>query len=199
MLRHYRISLIICLHLYFLFSCVVYLPLDLEKQWGTHIYKNIILYFYSSILMIVYCWRATGESLLTRKRCWELEQPAWTDFSQNSRPYTVLKFSCDSNGHASSPTQCLSFIGHGLHPCNAFSPLVTAYTHAFFYASHITPTNCLFSSCHCWFYLQPDVSVNICQIHHQPRQYMTEISYEVFVCARSNTNNINFQTGLFYF
>ena len=43
-------------------------------------------------------------------------------------------------------TQCLFFIGHGLHPRNACFSLVTAYTHAIlvFHWSRFTPTQYLF-------------------------------------------------------
>ena len=34
------------------------------------------------------------------------------------------------DGHTSSLLQCLFFIGHSLHSCNACSPSVTVYTHA---------------------------------------------------------------------
>ena len=53
------------------------------------------------------------------------------NFSQNSRPYIVLKFSCDPHSHSSSPTQCLFFIGHRLQSRSVYSPLVMASTHAF--------------------------------------------------------------------
>ena len=43
-----------------------------------------------------------------------------------------LKLPHDPHGHASSSTQCLFSIGHGLRPRIACSPLVLAYTHAFF-------------------------------------------------------------------
>ena len=49
----------------------------------------------------------------------------------NCRLYRVLKLPLDPHGHDSSPRQYLVFVGHGLHPCNAFPSLVTAYTHAF--------------------------------------------------------------------
>ena len=103
------------------------------------------------MVMLVGSWRAIrGES----------EQPMGTDFSQNSRPFFILKtpmwatrnscFSLVTNekqtmwGYlhpqiacfslvTASPMQCLFFMGHGLHPCIVCSPLVTAYTHGLFF------------------------------------------------------------------
>ena len=89
-------------------------------------------------------WATVGESLHIQRSCWESE----TDFSLNSRLYIILKLPYKPYVHTASPTQCLFFIGHSLHPCNTCSPLVTAYTHAFFYASDIMPTYCLFFSSH---------------------------------------------------
>ena len=105
------------------------LLLDLDKQPGTHIYKNITIYFYSSTVTLVRSERAVRESSHTQRSYRESGQSAGTDFSQNSRPYIVLELPRDSHGHASSPTQCLFHIGHGLNPCNTCFPLVSAYTH----------------------------------------------------------------------
>ena len=52
--------------------------------------------------------------------------------SLNFRPYVDLPFSRDQHDNACSPTQSFFFIGHGFHPSNICSPLVTAYTHVFF-------------------------------------------------------------------
>ena len=60
----------------------------------------------------------------THRSCWESVQPAGTDFSQNFRPYIFLKLPCNPHSHTSSPMQCLFFIDHGVHPHNAYSPLV---------------------------------------------------------------------------
>ena len=57
-----------------------------------------------------------------------------TDLGQNSRPYIVLKPQRNPHenlilhGSRLTPTHWLFFIGHGLHPFNARSPWVTAYT-----------------------------------------------------------------------
>ena len=51
-------------------SCI--LLLDLDK--GTCTCKNIILYFYSSTVMLVWSTRAVEESLHTKRCSWELEQ-----------------------------------------------------------------------------------------------------------------------------
>ena len=52
--------------------------------------------------------RAIGESLHTWRNCWESVLPAGTDFSQNSRPYIVLKFTHNPHTlfvlHLSQPT-----------------------------------------------------------------------------------------------
>ena len=78
-------------------------------------------------------------------------------------------------GNVSSPTQCLFSIGHGLHPCIACSPLVTAYTHAFFLCRWYHAHKFLFFWLSlCRFYLRPDVSVDyICRVHRRSRQYIT--------------------------
>ena len=75
--------------------------------------------------MLVWSRRADGESSYTQRSCLKSEQPAGTDFSRNSRIERVLKLSREPPGHASSPTQCFFFIGHGLHPCIACFPVVT--------------------------------------------------------------------------
>ena len=60
------------------------------------------------------------------------------NFCQNSGPHIVLKLPRDPNGHVSSPTQYLFSGGHCLHPRIACSPLVTAYSHAFFFIHKVT-------------------------------------------------------------
>ena len=62
------------------------------------------------------------------------------NLSQSSRPYIALKLPCHPHGHTSSPTQCLFFICHGLHPCNAYFPLIMAYKHAFFFMPWVSCT-----------------------------------------------------------
>ena len=64
--------------------------------------------------MVLLLWsrRAVGESSHTQRSCWELEQPAEIDFSQNSRSYIYLKLPRD---HTSSSTQCLFSISHGVY------------------------------------------------------------------------------------
>ena len=90
----------------------------------TRIYKDIILYFNS--VTIVWSRRAIGESLHTRRKWWESELPAGTDFSQNSRPYILLILLRDPYGHAYSPTQCLLSISHCLYTRIVCLPVVTA-------------------------------------------------------------------------
>ena len=84
-------------------------------------------------------WR---ESLCKWRSCWELELPTRTDLCQNSRPYIVLKLPHDSHAILVFHWSWL-FIGHGLHPCNACSPLVVAFHWPWF-----TPMQCLFSIDH---------------------------------------------------
>ena len=113
------------------------LPWDLGKQRGTRIYKNIILYFYSSMVRLV--WRSGREFAHTKvlsgigtfSMLYSLKTPTrltWPRF------FTHAMF--------------FFFIGYDLHPRNACSPLVMAYNHSSFYASGITPTHCLFSGSH---------------------------------------------------
>ena len=59
--------------------------------------------------------------------------------------------------------QCLFSIGNGLHPRIASFSLATAYTHALL----------VFRLSLCWFYLQPDVSVNnILRVHRRSTYYI---------------------------
>ena len=60
-------------------DCCILL-LDLDKR-GIRIYKNIILYFYSPMVTLVWSQRAIGESLHTQRSCQESEQPVKTDFN----------------------------------------------------------------------------------------------------------------------
>ena len=115
------------------------LQFDLDKQRGTLSYKNTIWYFYFSTVKLVWTRKAIGESLLTQSSC--LDQPAGTDFSQNSRPYVVLKLSRDPHWprlfthpmlvfHCSwfTTTQCLFSTGHGKHPRITCFPVITLLT-----------------------------------------------------------------------
>ena len=105
-------------------------PLDLDKQRRTRIYKDIILYFYSLTVTLVWSRSAIRESSRTRRSCRETEQPAGTDLSQNSRPYIVLKLPRDSHTIVAfpysrpAPTQYLSSIGHSLHLRIACLPVI---------------------------------------------------------------------------
>ena len=120
--------------------------------------------------MLVSSKKAVRKSLHTKEQL-GVGTASRTDFSQNSRPYIVFKLR-DLHGHASSPRQCLLFIGHGWHPCIACSPLVMAYTHTFFYALCITPTHFCFSASHFVDFIY------ICCIHHRLMQYIThELSF----------------------
>ena len=94
------------------------LLLALEKQWGTRIYKNIILYFSSSTVMPVWSRRATGEREFAHI---QNTSGVVTDFRQYCKPYIVLKPLRDPHTiivfHWSwfTPTQCLVSIVHSLH------------------------------------------------------------------------------------
>ena len=121
-----------CIYIY----CSIRL-LGLDKQWGTYIYKNIILYFYLSRWWCLCEAGEQSESSCTERSHRKSELPTGTDFSQNSRPYIVLKL--QRNPHTMhvfhwswlTPTHCLLFISHSFHPHNACFSLVTAYTHTF--------------------------------------------------------------------
>ena len=100
------------------FMCVLSIKVHIWKKSGNlfndlHTYKNIILYFYSSTVTLMWNRRVIRESLHAQISCWELEQPAETNFSQNSKPYVILKLPHDL------PTMPVFYICHGLHqtPC----------------------------------------------------------------------------------
>ena len=63
------------------FCCI--LPLNLDKQRTTLIYKNIILYFYSSMVIFVWNRRAVRESLRTQRSCQECEHSTGTELQSN--------------------------------------------------------------------------------------------------------------------
>ena len=146
-------------------------------SWQTteeHIYIKI------SYIFILWQWCLCGaeeqsESVhIQRRSCQESDQPAGTDFSQNSRPYIVLKLPRDPCGHTSSPTQCSFFIGHVLHPRNDCSPLVTTYTHTFFMlwiscpriACFLVVTLLILSTTRCICQLHPPSPSPIKAIYH---------------------------------
>ena len=95
------------------------LPLGLDRQRGTRIYKNTFLIFYSSTVTLLRSGGVIGER----------------DFSKNSRPLIVLKLRRDQytmlvfHWSRLTPMQCLFSIGHGIHPRNACFSLDTAYTY----------------------------------------------------------------------
>ena len=62
------------------FCCIQ--PLDHDKQRGTRIYKNIIIYLFFN-----------GDA------CVELQNSRREFAQHNSRPYIVLKLPCDPHGH----------------------------------------------------------------------------------------------------
>ena len=101
-----------------------------------YIYIYKILYFYSSMVTLAWSRRAVRESLHTQRSCWEK-----LNFSQNSRPYIILKLPCDPHGHASSHMQCLLSINHGLNPQIFFCQGYYAHALLVFHWSRLTPTH----------------------------------------------------------
>ena len=102
--------------------------------------------------------------------CFNLKFSTFYSHINLTWPHTILA----SYWSRPIPTQRLPFIGHTLHPCNACSSLVTPHTHATF-AFHwprLTPTQGLFLESFCWFYLRPDVTVNICSVHRRWKWYV---------------------------
>ena len=124
-----------------LFNSIYYcsiIPLSLAKQRGRRLYKRYNLIFLFVDGDVCDWWESNRwESSCTRRSCLESELLAGTDLSQNSRFYVILKLPRDPYAmfifHLSrlKPTHCLLFIGHGLHPRNTHSPLVTTYTLTF--------------------------------------------------------------------
>ena len=96
--------------------CIIQ-SLGLGKERWTLMFKNIILYFYSSMVMLVWSRRAVGESSHTKRSCGESEQQAGTDFTPNSKPYIASKLLRDQHCLAFSLMNYLFSIGHGLRPC----------------------------------------------------------------------------------
>ena len=146
-----------------------------EEQTHTHIYIYIYTYIYKCDLIFLFfnsdayeekerSWR---EFACTKGTVGSLNSQRELNFSQNSRPYIVLKLPCNPHSHVNSnhampflhwswftPMHYLISIGHDLHP------------HIFLCLGYHTHTFLLFRSSLCWFYLWPDISVNyICQIH----------------------------------
>ena len=145
-------------------------------------HKNIILCFYLSTVTLVWSRRINRE----REREWEFahmeEPPGIGTASENwlqqkfSRLYSLKTPTRPTHNACFSlamvythvilafhwprltSTLGLFFIGCGLHPRNACSLLVTAYTHASFVSGNRFVD----------FYLQPDVSVN--NIHRVDRR-----------------------------
>ena len=67
------------------------------------------------MMMLVWSRRAVGEIMHTQRSCWKSEEPAGTDFSQNYRPYILLKLPYNSLDQASSSTQCLFSLAMGYY------------------------------------------------------------------------------------
>ena len=109
-------------------------PLDLEKQRGTRINKNIILYFNFSTVTLMWSWRAVVESLHIQRRLSGVGTAKGINFSQNSRSYIVLELPHDPHDHSLHyacfslylvyTNECLFSIGHCLHPCIAWFPAI---------------------------------------------------------------------------
>ena len=94
-----------------------------------HVYKYNLTFLFAEGDAYVKQVSSQRESSHTRRNHWKSELPAGTDFNQNSRPYIVLKLPRDQHTilvfHRSrlTPTQCLFFIGYGLHPRDVFFSL----------------------------------------------------------------------------
>ena len=100
--------------------------LDIDKKTrNTYIQKcNLISLFFEVIL--VWNRRAVGENSYTQSSCRESEQPAGTDFSQNSRPYIILKLSRDPLGHLRFFTHALLVLHWSrLTPTHFFMPRIS--------------------------------------------------------------------------
>ena len=114
-----------------------------EEHTYIYIYKYNHIFLFFDADTCVEQESSERESSITQ-RC---QNSQWKlNFSQNSRPYIVLKHPCDPHDYASSPIQCLFIICYGLQQCNTFSPLVMTYT--FFNASGIMSTYFCFFGCH---------------------------------------------------
>ena len=139
------------------------LLLGLDKQQGTCTYKNIILYSYSSMVKLVWSSRAIRE----RER--------ESSHTQRSNPHAMLVF----HWPWFTPTQCLLFIGHSLHPCNACFSLAMIFTHAILvlHWSQLTPTHSLFL-----VIILLILSVNnIWWVHHRSRWYIILVEEQVIL------------------
>ena len=129
--------------------------------------KNRILYFYFSIAMVVWSRRALKESSHTLGAVGSLNGLWKLNFSQNSRPYIVLKLPCDQHILVPSSLRFLLFVGHCFHhTCLGYH----TYAFLFFWLSL------------CWFYQHPNIFVDfICQVHCWSRKYTTLWFDESFV------------------
>ena len=119
----------------------------------------MILCFYSSTVTFVWSRCNRRERERERERVHAQERAVGSrkslrenNFSQNSGSYIVLKLPYDPhpmlvfNRSRLILTQCLFFIGHGLHSANASLSLVMSNTHTMlaFPWSWLTFTQCLF-------------------------------------------------------
>ena len=90
------------------------------------LYKNILLYFYSSMVTLVWSRTAIG----VRERVHIDERVVESRISQQELTSAKILDLIQSKNSTMTHTQCLLFIGHGLHPKIACFSSVTAYTHA---------------------------------------------------------------------
>ena len=106
--------------------------------------------------MLVWRRRAIGQSSHTRMSCRESELSVEIKFCQNSWPYIVLKLTCEPHAmlvfywSRLTPTHCLLFIGHCVHPRNACFSLAMVYTGTILvlHWSQLTPMHFLVSANH---------------------------------------------------
>ena len=176
------------------------LPLGHDKQ-GTNIYKNIILYFCSSIVILIWCRKAIGESLCTQRSYQESELSVGTDFSQNSRPYIVLKLQCKLRAmlifHWSLLTlmHCFLCINHSLHPCNSYVSLALVYSQAVLIL-HWSQLTAMHSLLQVIILLILSTAGFICQ-HHPPSSLQVMVRYYKWgYISQESKNNLHHGNGV---
>ena len=149
-LRVFRISRFLC-SIFMDIRCTF--PTLPYHGYGTHIYIKIQSYFYSSTVTLVCRRREVEESLHIQRCCRGSEQLAETQLQPKFLISCRLKTPTRVTWPRLFTHAMLLFIGPGLHPRNACSPLVTAYTHAFLTSWILRHTFLFFQESLCWFYI----------------------------------------------
>ena len=116
-------------------TSVVYNCWVLTRTRNTYIYINIVLFFYSTMLTLVWSSRVIRER---ESACTKGLSGVGFASAENSQHYIVLQL-------PRNYMQCLFPIDHSPHPCNACLSLVTAHTHMMlaFLWPQPTSTRCL--------------------------------------------------------